>query len=78
MSIYLSPEWLSDLSTCDPSEIEFRIDYKLWDSSTDFMCTFGVPTDVHVQRWLECLRARPDVEDPIVMRIILNCEQFIT
>lgn len=53
------------------------VEYILWECSTEFMVTSGMPTDADVEQWLNTLQTRPDANENIVQGLIKECQDYI-
>lgn len=53
------------------------VDYVLWECSTEFMATHGLPTDADVRLWITWLMERIDASTPEVQCAIRSCNEYI-
>lgn len=51
--------------------------YVLWECSTEFMVTDGMPTDADVQQWIEWLKSRSDASSTEIQNALLDCTEYV-
>jgi hypothetical protein len=51
--------------------------YVLWECSTEFMVTNGMPTDADVKCWINWLQSRSDSTSPDIQSALGNCSEYI-
>lgn len=51
--------------------------YVLWECSTEFMVTNGMPTDADVKCWINWLQQRPDSDSADIQSAMSNCSEYI-
>lgn len=71
---YSKPDWLNDVAA---RQVAVHINYILWDCSTEFMATHGLPTDEQVVEWIEILEARPDCAAEFIQLALNDCREYI-
>lgn len=76
-TMYSSPEQCERFATAPARGLNVFVEYVLWECSTEFMVTHGMPTDKDVSLWIEWLEKRIDVADPDIQSAILMCNEYI-
>lgn len=73
-----SDEYYAERFANDPAKIlrDWTI-YVLWDCSTEFMVSQGMPTDADVLCWINWLQKRPDVDSDDIQSALGNCSDYI-
>jgi hypothetical protein len=62
----------------DPGSMLYSwTEYVLWECSTEFMVTNGMPTDADVKCWINWLQARPDADSEDVQSALGMCSEYI-
>lgn len=52
-------------------------EYVLWECSTEFMVTNGLPTDADVLQWINWMQARPDAASVEIQDALRTCNEYI-
>lgn len=73
--VYTTPDYLEMLKTTNPESLLIKIDYILWESSTNYIIDSGLPSDRQVRLWIDVLKSREDREK--VQIIIDSCLKYI-
>lgn len=51
--------------------------YVLWECSTEFMVSQGMPTDADVKCWINWLQGRPDAGSDDIQSTLGNCSEYL-
>lgn len=76
MNTYYSCDDCLDILKNDP-RVDDLVSYILWDTSTEHMQVFGLPTKGDVIGWIAVLELRPDSDSEPVKRAINDCHEYI-
>lgn len=75
---YSTQDFYADLIQNAPADtLVGYVVYVLWECSTEFMVSHGLPTDADVKQWIIWLEGRPDRHDGDVQHAITACEEYL-
>lgn len=58
-------------------DLLFYVDYVLWECSTEFMITCGMPSDDDVACWINWINRRDDGKSKEALALIDECKRYI-
>lgn len=75
---YSTSDYFANLIQNDPAvRLVCYIDYVLWECSTEFMVSHGLPTNADVKQWILWLEGRIDKDDADIQSAVLSCREYI-
>jgi len=74
---YVSDEYIKFFTGASPDYVLNKIDYILFESSTDYIIHNGLPSTEEVQTWINILEARLDKDDKYIRFAIKDCKEYM-
>ena len=72
-----SADYETRFKTAPANKLEQFVEYVLWECSTEFMATSGMPTNADVECWISWLESRLDVNSAEIQQALFSCKEYI-
>lgn len=73
----LCEEYIHRVISSSHCELVKWVDYLFWETSSDYIIKFGLPTNADVQHWIEVIKTREDLSSEEKSELIELCKDYL-